>query len=73
MLFDPFAWADPIPALERSSERALVGVAEDPGDLNQGEVRLLQIAYGHRLPGLIQYLLERGASLGQMALQGART
>ena len=61
-----------VPAAKRAGEHARLGEAEDLGDLGQAQGRLAQVLQRQVGAHLVAQLLEGGAVLGELALQGSR-
>src|SRR5262245_17781145 len=62
----------PGPAVKGAKERGRLGEPEQERDLGHREASLSQVADGESAPGDLEHCGERGALVGQPALQGAR-
>lgn len=60
-----------MPLAQRVVEAALLGIAEQEGDLGQAQRGVAQVLVGQLAAGRVQQGLEAGAGLRQAALQGA--
>src|SRR5262245_2113188 len=58
------------PAIGGAEERALVGIADQIGDLRTAQPRIGEVMLHELAPGFVDELAERGALAGETALEG---